>query len=199
MWDTNKQMARIKNETERWKSWKNGGGLTCEIAVYPPLATIEDFLWRISIAKIESSGPFSQFRNTHRSLVLLDGNGISCVFSDQTVKLIDSGGMIKFSGERSLYCEPIDGACIVLNVMNLGRNECNICVIENEPLPNTSEIETLEVVVNETVKVIKYRVSQALIQIQNPVQSMLNPTSQVETSGGAQSRIIELTFSQPLI
>ena len=38
--------------------WKNGGGVTREIAVWPPGAGIDDFDWRISMAEVRGDGPF---------------------------------------------------------------------------------------------------------------------------------------------
>ena len=34
--------------------WKNGGGTTREIASFPPGAAMDDFLWRFSMAKVDS-------------------------------------------------------------------------------------------------------------------------------------------------
>ena len=41
--------------------WKNGGGSTTEIAVWPNGAGLDEFDWRISLATITQSGPFSFF------------------------------------------------------------------------------------------------------------------------------------------
>ncbi|BCH31711.1 hypothetical protein MesoLjLc_36410 [Mesorhizobium sp. L-8-10] len=56
--------------------WKNGGGVTTEIAVFPPDAGLDDFLWRVSTARVEQNGPFSTFHGVDRSLSILEGNGI---------------------------------------------------------------------------------------------------------------------------
>jgi environmental stress-induced protein Ves len=57
--------------------WKNGGGVTTEIAVFPADAGLEDFLWRVSTARVEQNGPFSIFPGVDRSLSLLEGDGIT--------------------------------------------------------------------------------------------------------------------------
>lgn len=57
--------------------WKNGGGVTTEIAVFPADAGLDDFLWRVSTARVEQNGPFSTFPGVDRSLSLLEGNGIT--------------------------------------------------------------------------------------------------------------------------
>src|SRR5688572_25695921 len=56
--------------------WKNGGGTTTEIAVHPESAGLGDFLWRVSMARVESDGPFSAFPGIDRTLTILNGAGI---------------------------------------------------------------------------------------------------------------------------
>ena len=56
--------------------WKNGGGTTIEIAVSPHGAGLDDFDWRVSMARVEGSGPFSRFADIDRCLCVLGGAGI---------------------------------------------------------------------------------------------------------------------------
>jgi environmental stress-induced protein Ves len=56
--------------------WKNGGGTTTEIAVWPTGAGLEDFDWRVSMARVEAAGPFSRFHGVDRTLAILEGEGI---------------------------------------------------------------------------------------------------------------------------
>ncbi|MEH0072431.1 HutD family protein [Pannonibacter sp. Pt2-lr] len=60
--------------------WKNGGGITHELAVFPETAGLEDFGWRLSMAEVASDGPFSAFTGIHRTLALVDGAGIGLDF-----------------------------------------------------------------------------------------------------------------------
>jgi environmental stress-induced protein Ves len=53
------------------KPWQNGGGNTEELLAFP---TAQDYLWRMSVASIEKSGPFSIFKNYQRILVPLSGS-----------------------------------------------------------------------------------------------------------------------------
>ena len=41
--------------------WKNGGGVTREVAAHPAGASLEDFDWRVSTAEVRAAGPFSGF------------------------------------------------------------------------------------------------------------------------------------------
>lgn len=56
--------------------WKNGGGVTVEIAVFPADASVDNFDWRISTATVASDGPFSVFTGIDRTLSVLEGDGI---------------------------------------------------------------------------------------------------------------------------
>jgi environmental stress-induced protein Ves len=52
--------------------WKNGGGTTTEIWIHPPGAGWDAFEWRVGIADIAQSGPFSKFEGIDRSIMLLE-------------------------------------------------------------------------------------------------------------------------------
>ena len=54
--------------------WKNGGGSTAEIARHPQGQ--DPFIWRVSIAEVASSGPFSRFDGYDRHILMLKGNGM---------------------------------------------------------------------------------------------------------------------------
>lgn len=53
--------------------WKNGGGVTREVAAWPPGADFDDFAWRISMAEVREDGPFSSFPGVDRVLAVLEG------------------------------------------------------------------------------------------------------------------------------
>jgi environmental stress-induced protein Ves len=55
--------------------WKNGRGRTREMAVHPSGAGMDDFLWRVSVAEVDSAAPFSSFPGVDRVIVLLEGDG----------------------------------------------------------------------------------------------------------------------------
>lgn len=69
-------MRLLPAAAHRRMPWKNGGGVTTEIAVFPPDAGLDDFSWRISMARVETDGPFSLFPGVDRTLMLLDGEGL---------------------------------------------------------------------------------------------------------------------------
>lgn len=58
--------------------WKNGMGMTKEVAIFPPGSSLSDgtFHWRISTAKINTPSPFSKFEACGRWLVVWKGRGM---------------------------------------------------------------------------------------------------------------------------
>ncbi len=63
----------LRPASYRVMPWKNGLGTTTEIAVHPPGSAIDDFTWRLSIADLGASGPFSTFAGYDRLLVQIEG------------------------------------------------------------------------------------------------------------------------------
>lgn len=57
--------------------WKNGMGHTRELAVHPASASMEDFVWRVSVAEVDSAAPFSSFAGIDRYIALLEGDGFT--------------------------------------------------------------------------------------------------------------------------
>ena len=94
--------------------WKNDGGWTTELA----RSGGEDFRWRLSIAEIESDGPFSAFPGVERDLVLLDGNGIELDIDDAPPRRIAQRfERVHFAGESSVHCRLVAGPTRDFNVM----------------------------------------------------------------------------------
>jgi environmental stress-induced protein Ves len=111
-------MRIIRSSDYRRMPWKNGGGETVEIAISPPGASLDAFDWRISMAHVGSSGPFSQFPGVDRTLVLLAGHGIRLgVAGRGTVSLGRDTPPFAFSGDYPAAAELIDGPIDDLNVM----------------------------------------------------------------------------------
>lgn len=111
-------MHIIKAETYRQVPWKNGGGTTGEIAVFPPDATMADFDWRLSMADVASDGPFSTFPGIDRTLTLLEGRGMDLVIEGQgDVRLNDRTPPLAFPGDVPVMARLVDGPIRDLNVM----------------------------------------------------------------------------------
>jgi len=53
--------------------WKNGGGLTREVAAHPPYSDLGNFDWRVSLAEVARGGPFSPFPGVDRHMAVISG------------------------------------------------------------------------------------------------------------------------------
>jgi uncharacterized protein len=97
--------------------WKNGGGTTTEVAVFPPDAGYDDFQWRISIADVKMGGPFSQFSGIDRKLAVLDGRMTLTIADREAIALSPDTIAAEFSGDASTEATLPDGPLSDLNVM----------------------------------------------------------------------------------
>jgi len=96
--------------------WKNGGGITHEALREP--ASGDPFRWRVSVAHIDVSGPFSEFAEYNRKMVLLRGAGIELRFGDGVHKTLRQvGALVEFNGALATHCELLNGPCVDLNLM----------------------------------------------------------------------------------
>jgi environmental stress-induced protein Ves len=103
--------------------WKNGGGSTTEIAVSPAGAGFDEFDWRISLATISQSGPFSSFPGIDRSLALVGGDGVLLDFGDERFVLSPSEPLIEFAGEDDVHATVTGSLTTDFNVMTR-RGRC---------------------------------------------------------------------------
>lgn len=101
------------------RPWKNGAGLTRELAVHPQGAGMEDFEWRMSIAEVASDAPFSAFPEVDRCIVLLRGAGMHLRSADGRLDqhLDEPLDPFHFPGDKALHATLIDGASSDFNVM----------------------------------------------------------------------------------
>lgn len=99
--------------------WKNGGGVTREIACHPPSANMQDFDWRISIAHIARDGDFSVFAGVDRVITLLEGGGVHLSSADGSVlHALDTPLQpFAFSGDAAVHGRLLNGDCHDFNVM----------------------------------------------------------------------------------
>lgn len=113
----------IPQEYMRAAPWKNGGGSTTEIAIAPPGAGFDDFDWRISLATITASGPFSSFPGIDRSLMLVDGDSVQLTLDGaRKVTLSAAQPMLWFPGEAAVFAQ-VKGPTTDFNVMTR-RDRC---------------------------------------------------------------------------
>ena len=113
---SNSKLQVIRKASFTATPWKNGGGITHEAIRMP--ASGDPFRWRVSVAHIDASGPFSEFAEYNRKMVLLRGAGIELRFADGTHKTLRKvGELVEFDGALAAHCELLNGPCVDLNLM----------------------------------------------------------------------------------
>jgi environmental stress-induced protein Ves len=107
-------LARDRRETP----WKNGGGTTTEVATFPPGSSLDDFAWRVSMARVERAGPFSRFAGVDRSIALVEGQGMTLAIAGRGQVAVDATTPpFAFPGDVEVAASLIAGASLDLNVM----------------------------------------------------------------------------------
>ncbi|MFJ2774743.1 HutD family protein [Streptomyces sp. NPDC087300] len=102
--------------------WKNGGGVTREVASGVVRATassaqpVDGFDWRVSVADVDTHGPFSPFPGIDRVITLVEGEGMVLTVDGrpQPVTPLDP---FAFSGDATTNCRLKAGAVRDMNVM----------------------------------------------------------------------------------
>ena len=110
-------VARLRHRDRLAAPWKNGGGLTHEIAAWPAGAALTDFGWRLSLATVAEAGPFSAFPGVDRVLTVVDGRLNLAMDGASAHLLTTHSEPFTFSGEASVQAAAPDGPATDVNVM----------------------------------------------------------------------------------
>lgn len=111
-------MKLLRAATHKRMPWKNGGGETVEIAVFPENAGLGDFDWRVSMATVAMDGPFSIFEHIDRTLTILTGAGMALAIDRQPpVHLDPSSAPLAFPADVPVNATLTSGPIVDLNVM----------------------------------------------------------------------------------
>lgn len=111
-------MNILRSANYRRMAWKNGVGETTEIAIAPAGATLDNFEWRISMAHVGASGPFSIFPAIDRTLAVIEGDGIVLHPAGRGEIRLDTGSVpYAFPADLAVGATLIGGAIDDLNVM----------------------------------------------------------------------------------
>jgi environmental stress-induced protein Ves len=109
-------LRHLRSEDYRVMPWKNGLGATTEIAVHPEDAALGDFTWRLSIADLGASGPFSSFPGYDRILVQLEGATVTLVHEGLGERRLTLREPYRFAGELATHAT-VTGPARDFNVM----------------------------------------------------------------------------------
>ncbi len=109
----------LRSSDYRVMPWKNGGGTTTELLIDPPGASLDTgFQWRLSMADVGVSGPFSRFAGYDRTLLLLEGRGMELDFGECGGACLDQLlTPVSFSGDWETSGALLDGPCRDFNVI----------------------------------------------------------------------------------
>jgi hypothetical protein len=131
--------ARVLSPSDyRRMPWKNGGGLTTEIVVVPPDANFDAFAWRVSMADVDQSGPFSTLADIERVLVLTAGNGMRLTGDGTTLDVTQPYEPVRFAGERPLHCVLRSGPVRDFNLMvrrGVARGDVHVVRRDAQTMP----------------------------------------------------------------
>lgn len=94
--------------------WRNGGGVTRELLAWPDA---RDWRWRLSVAEVAHSGPFSRFEGVQRWFAVLHGAGVRLRLGEQTHVLTRASAPLCFDGALPADCALLDGATRDFNLM----------------------------------------------------------------------------------
>jgi len=122
--------------------WKNGMGTTREIARFPADAGNEDFLWRVSVAEVNSAAPFSAFPGLDRQIALLEGDGFTMTLDGaRTHDLVTPFAPFAFPGEAHVDVSMAGSATRDFNLMvrrAWGRSDVRVHTRAGSYVPDAS-------------------------------------------------------------
>jgi environmental stress-induced protein Ves len=94
--------------------WRNGGGVTRELAMWPDAG---DWAWRMSVADVNQSGPFSKFEGIERWFAVLEGAGVQLDVAGVPHRATAADAPLFFDGGAATGCELIAGKTRDFNLM----------------------------------------------------------------------------------
>jgi len=98
-------------------TWKNGGGSTTEIAVAPADADYEEFDWRVHLATLATDGQLPAFPGAERTLVLLEGHGMTLDIDGEPTLVTKADPVAAFDAESRVAAKLNRGPSTGFNVV----------------------------------------------------------------------------------
>jgi uncharacterized protein len=114
---SNASTRRILTTEIEATPWKNGGGVTREIATGGRPEGDAGWGWRVSLAEVAQGGPFSVFPETDRVIAVIDGAGMDLVSPDGATLALEPFQPARFAGEAPFDGHLRHGPVRDLNVM----------------------------------------------------------------------------------
>jgi uncharacterized protein len=116
-------VVRVLRAAQRTASeWRNGGGVTREVAAWPEGSGLGEFHWRASLADVAQGGPFSAFPGVDRVITVVRGAGMLLTVDGVGHRIDAPYRPFAFSGDANTDCRLLEGPLLDFNVMTRRKN-----------------------------------------------------------------------------
>jgi environmental stress-induced protein Ves len=139
--------TRLDPAAYRRTPWKNGGGITIDIAdAYAPGAAAGSWngmLWRLGRTQIVEPGPFSDLSGYDRILTVIGGRGLVLeIAAGQALDVREPFRPVRFTGEDRITSRLEGGPVAVLNLMSDRRHAIDVTILSGR------DTRTLDAAIN---------------------------------------------------
>ena len=105
---------QVRVSDARPQPWRNGGGVTRELLLWPDA---QAWQVRVSVADIAADGPFSSFEGVDRGFAVLEGAGVILGLPGKEQTVTSHSEPVLFNGELAPSCRLLCGPTRDLNLM----------------------------------------------------------------------------------
>ena len=128
------RLTRLDPQAYRRTPWKNGGGVTIDIAdAYAPGATPGSWsgmLWRLGRTQIVAPGPFSDLSGYDRILTVIGGHGLVLQIAGGAALDVRTPFVpVRFRGEDRITSRLEAGPVAVLNLIANRQHHIDVAVL----------------------------------------------------------------------
>ncbi len=126
----------LRHGTYNRKPWNNGGGMTQDVWLWPEAASQDSFDIRLSLASIDTDGPFSSFPGIDRTITPVGGAPFVLDFGDSRAQRMELLQPFSFDSVQTPSSRLDEGAASAFNVMTRrGRWTHQVSIVHGgEPL-----------------------------------------------------------------
>ena len=187
-------MKILRAATHKRMPWKNGGGETVEIAVFPENAALGDFDWRVSMATVATDGPFSIFEGIDRTLSILSGDGMALAIDGrEPVLLTKISTPLAFPADVPVMATLTGGAITDLNVMTRrGRLEHSVERLAVDGMEETVQAGTVLLVCRDGTLICTYNGTQIDLDHDDALLLQLDSPSALKLQGAGTAYLIHI-------
>jgi uncharacterized protein len=110
-------MRILRAGTRVASPWKNGGGVTLEVASFPEGSSLDSFGWRISVGEMRQGGSFSEFPGVDCHMAVLEGRLALTIRGRRTTELSPESPVVSFPGDVPCSAQPLSPIITDLHLM----------------------------------------------------------------------------------